>query len=46
MTFDTQIATILGLDRKQVSATTSLLADGATIPFISRYRKERTGGLD
>ena len=29
-----------------IENTVSLLADGATIPFIARYRKERTGGLD
>ncbi|MBL8164801.1 MAG: RNA-binding transcriptional accessory protein [Anaerolineae bacterium] len=31
---------------QQVSATISLLDDGATVPFIARYRKEATGGLD
>ena len=36
----------LNLSNKQVSATIRLLADGATIPFISRYRKEATGSLD
>ena len=30
----------------QVKATASLIADGATVPFIARYRKEATGGLD
>ena len=30
----------------QVENCVSLFDDGATIPFISRYRKERTGGLD
>ena len=30
----------------QVSATVGLLDDGATVPFIARYRKEVTGGLD
>ena len=30
----------------QVKATASLLAEGATVPFISRYRKEATGSLD
>ena len=30
----------------QVSAAISLLDEGATVPFISRYRKEATGGLD
>ncbi|MDY7029593.1 MAG: Tex family protein, partial [Spirochaetota bacterium] len=31
---------------EQVGRTAELLADGATVPFISRYRKEATGGLD
>lgn len=40
------IAKRLGLRTKQVESTVSLLAAGATIPFISRYRKEATGGLN
>ncbi len=40
------IARETGIAQKFVSATLSLLADGATIPFISRYRKEATGNLD
>lgn len=40
------IADTLGTSEKQVSQTLKLLGDGATIPFISRYRKEATGGLD
>ena len=40
------IAGEMNILRKQVSATVKLLEDGATIPFISRYRKEATGGLD
>lgn len=36
----------LNLPSKQVYATLNLLEGGATIPFISRYRKEVTGGLD
>lgn len=36
----------LGLNSRQVSNTIKLLDDGATIPFISRYRKEQTGNLD
>ena len=36
----------LSLQEQQVHNTLELLADGATIPFISRYRKERTGSLD
>lgn len=40
------ISKSLNLSEKQVSNTLSLFADGATIPFIARYRQERTGGLD
>ncbi len=36
----------LNLAPGQVSAVKTLLDDGATVPFISRYRKEQTGGLD
>ncbi|MBU0971780.1 MAG: RNA-binding transcriptional accessory protein [Proteobacteria bacterium] len=36
----------LGLKEKQVDAVVSLLDQGATIPFIARYRKEMTGSLD
>lgn len=40
------IASELGVALWQVEQCADLLAEGATIPFISRYRKERTGGLD
>ena len=40
------IAQQLGLRQQAVSNTLALLDEGCTIPFISRYRKERTGGLD
>ena len=40
------IAEELSLRRKQVEATARLLADGGTVPFIARYRKEATGSLD
>jgi len=40
------IARGLGLQEKAVDATLALLEEGCTIPFISRYRKERTGGLN
>lgn len=40
------IAHILGLNEKKVEATIALLEEGCTIPFISRYRKEKTGNLD
>lgn len=39
------IATELAVDVKQVQAAIDLLDEGATVPFISRYRKEATGGL-
>lgn len=41
-----QIATELAVNPQQVIATINLLDDGATVPFIARYRKEATGGLD
>ena len=40
------IANALNLQERAVANTLSLLEEGCTIPFISRYRKERTGGLD
>jgi uncharacterized protein len=40
------IASALQLPAKGIGNTIQLLEDGATIPFISRYRKERTGGLN
>lgn len=40
------IASENGLSESSVSATIALLKEGATIPFISRYRKEVTGSLD
>ena len=39
-------ARALGLAPGQVRATAALLAEGATVPFIARYRKEATGSLD
>jgi uncharacterized protein len=36
----------LGIRENQVANTIALLNEGATVPFISRYRKERTGSLD
>ena len=44
--FTSLIASALRLDGKQVHNALRLLSDGATIPFISRYRKEATGGMD
>ncbi|WP_159990774.1 Tex family protein [Pelistega ratti] len=41
-----QLAQELNVRPQQVAATITLLNDGATVPFIARYRKEVTGGLD
>jgi protein Tex len=41
-----QIATELSVSARQVAAAVELLNEGATVPFIARYRKEKTGGLD
>ena len=41
-----KIASELSITDKQVNATIQLLDEGATVPFISRYRKELTGSLD
>jgi uncharacterized protein len=41
-----QLSKILNISFKQVSKTVELLKEGGTVPFISRYRKEQTGGLD
>ena len=40
------IARELNVEDKQVAAAVDLIGEGATVPFIARYRKERTGGLD
>ena len=44
--YSEHIAPVLGLKQSQVSATIALLDEKATIPFIARYRKEKTGSLD
>jgi uncharacterized protein len=44
--FTARIARILSLPERGVDNTLQLLDEGCTIPFISRYRKERTGALD
>ena len=44
--FTKLIAQQLRLQEKNVAGTLNLLEEGCTIPFISRYRKERTGGMD
>lgn len=41
-----QLATEFHLRKEQVQSTIDLLDDGKTIPFIARYRKEKTGSLD
>ncbi|WP_116521569.1 RNA-binding transcriptional accessory protein Tex [Achromobacter insuavis] len=41
-----QLATELGARASQIASAVELLDDGATVPFIARYRKEATGGLD
>lgn len=44
--FSKMIASALSITERQVTRTLDLLENGATIPFISRYRKEKTGGMD
>ena len=44
--FSTIISSRIGVAATQVAATITLLNENATIPFIARYRKERTGSLD
>jgi uncharacterized protein len=46
MQYEIKIASELGVRPQQVQATIELLDGGATVPFISRYRKEATGTLD
>ena len=41
-----QISKDLNISNKQVSTVLELFSEGNTIPFIARYRKEATGGLD
>lgn len=44
--FAAAIARELALEKKSVAVVLALLGEGATVPFIARYRKEATGGLD
>lgn len=44
--FSSQIARLLKLGTQQVEVVLELLNEGATIPFIARYRKDKTGNLD
>ena len=46
MDISSVIASELGISRRQVDSVRALLDEGCTIPFIARYRKEATGGLD
>lgn len=41
-----KIAGEIGVKSEQVTAFVKLYDEGATVPFIARYRKEQTGGLD
>src|SRR5688572_5863695 len=43
---ESRIAAELSVKPQQVAAAVALLDEGATVPFIARYRKEVTGGLD
>ena len=45
-TIEARIARELDVREEQVQKTVSLIDEGATVPFIARYRKEVTGGLD
>ncbi|MGM9837390.1 MAG: Tex family protein [Paludibacteraceae bacterium] len=46
MTYAGLISPILSISERQVEATIALLDEKATVPFIARYRKEKTGSLD
>ena len=46
MNIPKQIAAELQLEESQIKTVAELFAEDATVPFISRYRKEKTGGLD
>lgn len=44
--YNAEIATETELTENQISSVLELIAEGATVPFIARYRKEKTGNLD
>ncbi len=44
--FVSRISSELSLNTQQVAATAKMFSEGATVPFIARYRKEQTGGMD
>ena len=46
MNINQRLAQELAVQEAQVAAAVGLLDEGATVPFIARYRKEATGGLD
>ena len=46
LSLEARIASELNVREDQVAAAIEMLDEGATVPFIARYRKERTGGLD
>ena len=46
MNNSTQLSKTLNINIKSIEKTIALLKEGGTVPFISRYRKEQTGGLD
>ena len=46
LTYSSSVAGKLSIPEKQVIAVLELLSEGATIPFIARYRKDKTGALD
>ena len=41
-----ELVTKLNINKKQIVTVINMLSEGATIPFIARYRKNETGGLD
>ena len=41
-----EMSNSLNIDKKRVEAVLKMLSDGNTIPFIARYRKNATNGLD
>ena len=46
LSIESRIAKDIAASERQVDSAIKLLDEGATVPFIARYRKEITGGLD
>jgi hypothetical protein len=44
--FASQVSARINISTKQVESVLQLFAEGATVPFVARYRKDMTGGLD